>query len=136
MYFHSIYFREPSGILFEIATDQPGFPIDEALLPRQENETENAQLTQDVETEEAVLRRSVGIFGDRPFAISSALSIQAEAGRTRNSNTEVQAVLLARMQLDDGSWRYCPPITTSSNLKNFWRLLTPPSTRLANLGEW
>lgn len=28
-YFHSIYFREPSGVLFEIATDQPGFAIDE-----------------------------------------------------------------------------------------------------------
>jgi glyoxalase family protein len=28
-YFHSIYFREPSGILFEIATDGPGFTIDE-----------------------------------------------------------------------------------------------------------
>ena len=28
-YFHSIYFREPSGILFEIATDEPGFAIDE-----------------------------------------------------------------------------------------------------------
>ncbi len=29
-YFHSIYFREPGGILFEIATDQPGFATDEA----------------------------------------------------------------------------------------------------------
>jgi glyoxalase family protein len=29
-YFHSIYFREPSGILFEIATDGPGFSVDEA----------------------------------------------------------------------------------------------------------
>jgi len=29
-YFKSIYFREPGGILFEIATDQPGFTIDEA----------------------------------------------------------------------------------------------------------
>jgi glyoxalase family protein len=29
-YFHSIYFREPNGILFEIATDGPGFLIDEA----------------------------------------------------------------------------------------------------------
>ena len=29
-YFHSIYFREPSGILFEIATDGPGFAVDEA----------------------------------------------------------------------------------------------------------
>ena len=28
-YFRSIYFREPSGVLFEIATNQPGFAIDE-----------------------------------------------------------------------------------------------------------
>lgn len=28
-YFHSIYFREPGGVLFEIATDPPGFTIDE-----------------------------------------------------------------------------------------------------------
>jgi glyoxalase family protein len=30
-YFTSIYFREPGGVLFEIATDQPGFAIDEPL---------------------------------------------------------------------------------------------------------
>jgi glyoxalase family protein len=29
-YFHSIYFREPGGVLFEIATDNPGFATDEA----------------------------------------------------------------------------------------------------------
>jgi glyoxalase family protein len=28
-YFHSIYFREPGGALFEIATDGPGFTVDE-----------------------------------------------------------------------------------------------------------
>jgi glyoxalase family protein len=28
-YFHSIYFREPGGVLFEIATDIPGFAVDE-----------------------------------------------------------------------------------------------------------
>jgi len=28
-YFHSVYFREPGGILFEIATNPPGFAIDE-----------------------------------------------------------------------------------------------------------
>ena len=28
-YFRSIYFREPGGILFEIATDPPGFAVDE-----------------------------------------------------------------------------------------------------------
>ncbi|WP_102125015.1 VOC family protein [Deinococcus planocerae] len=30
-YFHSIYFREPNGVLFEIATDAPGFPDDEPV---------------------------------------------------------------------------------------------------------
>jgi glyoxalase family protein len=42
-YFHSIYYRERGGILFEIATDVPGFPVDEPTatlgaalkLPRQ-----------------------------------------------------------------------------------------------------
>jgi glyoxalase family protein len=29
-YFRSIYFREPGGVLFEIATDPPGFTIDES----------------------------------------------------------------------------------------------------------
>jgi glyoxalase family protein len=28
-YFHSVYFREPGGVLFEIATDPPGFTLDE-----------------------------------------------------------------------------------------------------------
>ena len=30
-YFHSIYFHEPGGVLFEIATDPPGFSIDEPV---------------------------------------------------------------------------------------------------------
>ncbi len=30
-YFHSLYFREPNGILFEIATDLPGFDADEPM---------------------------------------------------------------------------------------------------------
>jgi glyoxalase family protein len=42
-YFHSLYFRERGGVLFEIATDNPGFTVDEPLeslgsslrLPRQ-----------------------------------------------------------------------------------------------------
>lgn len=28
-YFNAIYFREPGGVLFEIATDPPGFSVDE-----------------------------------------------------------------------------------------------------------
>ena len=30
-YFRSLYFREPNGILFEIATDGPGFHADEPM---------------------------------------------------------------------------------------------------------
>jgi glyoxalase family protein len=30
-YFHSIYFREPGGVLFELATDSPGFALDEPV---------------------------------------------------------------------------------------------------------
>lgn len=30
-YFHSLYFREPGGVLFEIATDNPGFTVDEPM---------------------------------------------------------------------------------------------------------
>ena len=29
-YFRSVYFREPGGVLFEIATDGPGFALDES----------------------------------------------------------------------------------------------------------
>ena len=31
IYFHSIYFREPGGVLFEIATEPPGFTLDETI---------------------------------------------------------------------------------------------------------
>lgn len=30
-YFRSVYFREPGGVLFEIATDGPGFTVDETV---------------------------------------------------------------------------------------------------------
>jgi glyoxalase family protein len=30
-YFHSVYFREPGSILFEIATDPPGFTVDQKI---------------------------------------------------------------------------------------------------------
>jgi catechol 2,3-dioxygenase-like lactoylglutathione lyase family enzyme len=30
-YFHSVYFREPNGVLFELATDNPGFAVDESV---------------------------------------------------------------------------------------------------------
>ena len=30
-WFRSVYFREPGGVLFELATDGPGFGIDEDM---------------------------------------------------------------------------------------------------------
>jgi glyoxalase family protein len=36
-YFHSIYYREPGGVLFEIATEGPGFAIDEPVETLGEN---------------------------------------------------------------------------------------------------
>src|SRR5918911_1647464 len=30
-YFHSVYFREPGGVLFELATKPPGFTVDESV---------------------------------------------------------------------------------------------------------
>ena len=51
-YFYSLYFREPGGVLFEIATDNPGFAIDESvenlgtslvLPPRYENAREQIE---------------------------------------------------------------------------------------------
>ena len=30
-WFKSVYFREPGGVLFELATDGPGFHVDEAM---------------------------------------------------------------------------------------------------------
>ncbi|MGZ8545557.1 MAG: ring-cleaving dioxygenase, partial [Flavisolibacter sp.] len=30
-YFYSLYFREPGGVLFELASDNPGFAIDETV---------------------------------------------------------------------------------------------------------
>jgi glyoxalase family protein len=30
-YFYSVYFREPGGVLFELATDNPGFTVDEPV---------------------------------------------------------------------------------------------------------
>lgn len=50
-YFYSLYFREPGGVLFEIATDNPGFAVDEPadelgthlMLPAQ-YESQRAQI--------------------------------------------------------------------------------------------
>jgi len=56
-YFYSLYFREPGGVLFEIATDNPGFAVDEPveelgthlMLPAQ-YESQRSQIEQNLPT--------------------------------------------------------------------------------------
>ena len=52
-YFHSIYYREPGGVLFEIATDPPGFAVDESP----EHLGEHLMLPSEHEAERAALER-------------------------------------------------------------------------------
>lgn len=53
MYFRSIYFREPGGVLFEVATDPPGFATDEV----REHLGERLMLPEWLEPERALLER-------------------------------------------------------------------------------
>ncbi|HKG07235.1 MAG TPA: ring-cleaving dioxygenase [Pedobacter sp.] len=50
-YFYSLYFREPGGVLFEIATDNPGFTVDEPL----EELGTNLKLPQQYESNRAAI---------------------------------------------------------------------------------
>jgi glyoxalase family protein len=52
-YFHSIYFREPNGILFEIATEAPGFTADEPV----EHLGESLKLPPQYEAQRAEIER-------------------------------------------------------------------------------
>jgi glyoxalase family protein len=54
-YFHSIYFREPGGVLFEIATDGPGMAVDE----REEQLGEKLVLPQEYESLRTSLERAL-----------------------------------------------------------------------------
>ncbi|MEM7809430.1 MAG: VOC family protein [Planctomycetota bacterium] len=54
-YFHSVYFREPGGVLFELATDPPGFDADE---PR-ESLGEALKLPPQYESNRAAIEKGV-----------------------------------------------------------------------------
>ncbi len=55
MYFRSIYFREPGGVIFEIATDVPGFAVDETEAEL----GQSLKLPPWLERQRAVLERSL-----------------------------------------------------------------------------
>jgi glyoxalase family protein len=54
-YFFSLYFREPGGVLFEIATDNPGFAVDEDVTELGKNLKLPAQYEEHREKIEGVL---------------------------------------------------------------------------------
>ncbi|HEX5840048.1 MAG TPA: ring-cleaving dioxygenase [Anaerolineales bacterium] len=65
-YFHSIYFREPGGVLFEIATDTPGFAIDEPV----ESLGEALKLPEWFEPNRALIERDLPPLELRPVSRS------------------------------------------------------------------
>jgi len=85
-YFHSIYFREPNGVLFEIATDAPGFPDDEPV----ERLGSSLKLPAWFENRRADIERRVPRIVNREYGveIGGGTSGQATtAAATRNDNT-------------------------------------------------
>ncbi len=53
-YFRSIYFREPGGVLFEVASDPPGFAVDEPA----ETKGERLMLPEWLEPQRAQIQRA------------------------------------------------------------------------------
>lgn len=72
LYFRSVYFREPGGVLFELATDGPGFTVDE-----------------DRESLGASLKLPPWLEGRREEIEDALPSIEVSAGKFRDSHLEV-----------------------------------------------
>lgn len=75
-YFQSVYFREPAGVLFEIATDGPGFAIDEPIDALGERLMLPAMLEQSRES----IERALPELHATPSAVSPASSAFLEEG--------------------------------------------------------
>jgi glyoxalase family protein len=75
-YFHSIYFREPGGVLFELATDPPGFALDEPV----ESLGEELRLPPWLEPKHSLIEQRLA-----PIALHKSvppMELQTEAGAT------------------------------------------------------
>jgi glyoxalase family protein len=71
MYFHSVYFREPGGVLFELATSSPGFLVDEPL----ERLGERLMLPPQYEPNRASIERALPpLTSERPGPETSAFA--------------------------------------------------------------
>jgi len=75
-YFHSIYFREPGGVLFELATDPPGFALDEPI----ESLGEELRIPQWLEPKRSFIEKKLA-----PITLHKSLppiELQTQAGAT------------------------------------------------------
>jgi glyoxalase family protein len=75
-YFNSIYFREPGGVLFELATDPPGFALDEPI----ESLGEELRIPPWLEAKRSVIEKRLA-----PITLHKnvpPIEIQTEAGNT------------------------------------------------------
>jgi hypothetical protein len=75
-YFRSIYFREPGGVLFELATDPPGFTLDEPI----ESLGEELRIPQWLEAKRNLIERRL-----TPIALHKSvppIELQTEGGAT------------------------------------------------------
>ncbi|GBF05449.1 phospholipase/carboxylesterase [Deinococcus aerius] len=83
-YFHSIYFREPNGVLFEIATDAPGFPDDEPV----EELGQHLKLPAWYEPQRAAIEAHVPRIVNREYGVSIG-SRELDGGRNPQAAPEV-----------------------------------------------
>lgn len=75
-YFHSVYFREPGGILFELATDPPGFTFDETV----EELGDNLKLPEWLEPKQSLIAEKLPpIELRRPFPPIELLSAKGDS---------------------------------------------------------
>ena len=75
-YFHSIYFREPGGVLFELATDPPGFALDEPI----ESLGEELRIPGWLESKRSIIERKLA-----PIVLHKSvppIELHTEAGAT------------------------------------------------------
>ncbi len=79
-YFQSIYFNEPGGVLFEIATDPPGFTVDESL----DSLGESLQLPDTFESIRSEIEKSLP-----PLRSDTFIHEYVEASESENKTTIV-----------------------------------------------
>ncbi|MFC4638181.1 VOC family protein [Deinococcus hohokamensis] len=86
-YFHSIYFREPGGVLFEIATDAPGFAADEPV----EALGRHLKLPEWFEPRRATIEAHVPRIVNHEYRVSlGTRELESAAPRSAGGTVEVQ----------------------------------------------